>query len=68
VRPCRILDPFIGSGTTCIASLRLGRWSWGVDLSEPYLREHAVKRVGERLVELNGPGELVGFNSAPVTW
>lgn len=68
VRPCRVLDPFIGSGTTCIASLRLGRWSWGIDLSEQYLREHAVKRVGERLIELNGPGELVGFNSAPVEW
>lgn len=68
VRPCRVLDPFIGSGTTCMCSLRLGRWSWGIDLSEEYLREHAVKRVGERLIEVNGPGELVAPAAGRVEW
>ena len=58
VVPCRVLDPFVGSGTTCAVALRLGRRGWGIDLSEVYLREHAIKRVGQVLLELNGASEL----------
>lgn len=35
--PALVLDPFVGTGTTCIAALRLGRRSIGVDISEEYL-------------------------------
>lgn len=33
-----ILDPFVGSGTTCIAALANGRRCVGIDTSEEYLR------------------------------
>ena len=57
--PCAVLDPFTGSGTTGAVCVRLGRRSVGIDLSAAYLREHAVKRIGQALLERNGPGELV---------
>lgn len=38
-----VLDPFMGSGTTAIASFNLGRKSIGIDLSEEY-RELALTR------------------------
>ena len=40
-----ILDPFIGSGTTAIAAQRLGRRCIGIDASETYLKDIAVKRI-----------------------
>jgi adenine-specific DNA-methyltransferase len=39
-----VLDPFVGSGTTCVAALRLGRCSVGIDLSRDYL-DLAVRRL-----------------------
>jgi DNA modification methylase len=33
-----VLDPFVGSGTTCAVASRLGRESIGIDLSEEYLK------------------------------
>ena len=36
--PCVVLDPFIGSGTTCAVASRLGRDSIGIDLNEEYLK------------------------------
>lgn len=45
VVPCVVLDPFTGSGTTVATALQLGRRGVGVDLSEAYLRDHAVPRV-----------------------
>lgn len=32
-----VLDPFVGSGTTGVAALRLGRRFWGIDMSREYL-------------------------------
>ncbi|MFQ6027492.1 MAG: DNA-methyltransferase [Dehalococcoidia bacterium] len=37
--PTTVLDPFVGTGTTCLAAQRLGRRSVGVDLSEDYLQQ-----------------------------
>jgi DNA modification methylase len=44
VRPCVVLDPFVGSGTTCLVAVDLGRAGWGIELSEEYLRDHCVPR------------------------
>ncbi len=35
--PALVLDPFSGSGTTCLVAQKLGRRAVGVDPSEPYL-------------------------------
>ena len=45
IRPCIILDPFIGSGTSAVVALEHGRRCWGIDLSEKYLLENAMPRV-----------------------
>ena len=45
VQPCVVLDPFIGSGTTCKVAIDLERWSIGVDLSEQYLMQNAIPRI-----------------------
>jgi len=39
-----VLDPFNGSGTTCVAAKRLNRRFLGIDLSEEYCRK-ALERV-----------------------
>ncbi len=49
VKPCVVLDPFMGSGTTAEVSLRNGRWCWGIDLSETYLVGHVIPRVAKML-------------------
>lgn len=36
VVPCRVLDPFVGSGTTLDTARQLGRHAVGVDISEEY--------------------------------
>lgn len=40
-----VLDPFIGSGTTAIVAQRLGRRCIGIDASETYLKDIAIKRI-----------------------
>ncbi len=35
--PCTVLDPFVGTGTTCLVAKSLNRRSIGIDLSESYL-------------------------------
>ena len=42
--PATVLDPFVGSGTTCTVAQKLGRHSVGVDLKTAYL-DLAVKRI-----------------------
>jgi DNA modification methylase len=37
-RPAVVLDPFVGSGTTCLVARALGRYAVGIDLSADYLR------------------------------
>jgi DNA modification methylase len=51
VEPCVVLDPFIGSGTTAVVCIGLGRYSMGIDLSEEYLKRNAIPRI---------EGELLG--------
>lgn len=36
-KPGLVLDPFVGSGTTCVVAQKLGRLSVGVDLNLKYL-------------------------------
>lgn len=45
-KPCLVLDPFAGSGTTLMVAVELGRYGIGLDLSSAYLHEQAEKRVG----------------------
>lgn len=65
--PCRVLDPFVGSGTTCIVCLDLGRSSIGIDLSEDYLKNHAVKRVEGDLLSRPALAYLAGKTVKRVT-
>ncbi len=51
LRPCIVLDPFVGSGTTCIVSSKHGRWCWGIDLSKQYLDANAKPRIMQFLHE-----------------
>ena len=39
-----VLDPFVGSGTTCVAALKTGRHFIGIDIEEEY-----VKKAEERI-------------------
>jgi len=43
-----VLDPFVGSGTTCIAAAQLGRHYVGYDISEEYCRL-AERRIREEV-------------------
>jgi len=54
--PCIVLDPFVGSGTSVMVALRLGRRAIGIDLSQSYC-EMARQRVIDDCPMLNIPGE-----------
>ena len=43
--PCRVLDPFLGSGTTIAVALKLGRHGVGCELNPKYV-ELARERIG----------------------
>jgi tRNA G10 N-methylase Trm11 len=38
VSPCKVLDPFMGSGTVALVARRLGRRSIGIELNPEYAR------------------------------
>ena len=51
--PATVLDPFVGSGTTCAVAQSLGRHSVGLDLNKEYLGI-AAKRIGAVTLPLTG--------------
>lgn len=57
-RGARILDPFVGSGTTCVAAKRLGRRSVGIDASREYLAIAAERLQREELPSWFGTDEI----------
>lgn len=52
--PCRVLDPFVGSGTTGEVCVGLDREFAGIDLSEKYLTENAVPRIEAAMAKRDG--------------
>lgn len=53
-----ILDPFLGSGTTCFCAKKLGRKSIGVEISEKYC-EISAKRLRQSVMNFEIPKEIV---------
>ena len=54
-----VLDPFCGTGTTCVAAKRMGRRFIGIDINPAYV-EIARERIEKAAVD-GGPLLLVGF-------
>jgi len=46
-----ILDPFVGSGTTCFCAKKLNRYSIGIEIEEKYC-EIAARRCSQEVMEL----------------
>lgn len=55
VTPCTVLDPFMGSGTTGIVALNLGRRTVGIELSPEYANDHAWPRLQAAALGLTVP-------------
>ena len=52
-----VLDPFVGSGTTCLAAKRLGHQWIGFEINEKY-----YKIAVDRLKGINQKGEMNLFD------
>jgi len=52
VKPCTVLDPFFGSGTTAIVAHKHGRKFIGIELSKPYLDDIAIPRIKKETEQL----------------
>src|SRR3546814_9327072 len=57
-----VLDPFVGTGTTCVVAERMGRRWIGIDISERYL-DYARRRIGRAAP--SAPVILVGRAKYP---
>jgi hypothetical protein len=44
-RPCIVLDPFCGTGTTPVVAVKHGRIGWAIDVKPEYLDLHARPRL-----------------------
>ena len=62
-----VLDPFVGTGTTCVAALNAGRNSIGVDVEASYLQKaHARLLDAVGLFRESGPSRAhILFNGKP---
>lgn len=60
IKPCVVLDPFIGSGTTCAVCIELDRRSIGIDLNEKYLTNNAIVRIKGVLLSRPALAHLAG--------
>jgi 23S rRNA G2445 N2-methylase RlmL len=58
-----ILDPFCGTGTTCVAAKRMGRRFIGIDINPAYVGI-ARERIEKAAMD-GGPSLLVGFPKYP---
>jgi site-specific DNA-methyltransferase (adenine-specific) len=47
VRPCVVLDPFSGSGTSAYVAAQLGRVGIGVELSAEYIKQARYGRLAQ---------------------
>jgi DNA modification methylase len=62
-----VCDPFLGSGTTGVAAIKLGRRFIGIEINEPYF-DIAVRRISDALkqpdmfIEKPKPAEQLGWN------
>jgi DNA modification methylase len=63
--PCRVLDPFVGSGTTALVARRLGRRSIGIELNAEYLE---ITRRRLALPDEDGAVEIGGHDQLALDW
>jgi DNA modification methylase len=64
--PCRVLDPFAGSGTTLIAADRLGRDAVGVELKPSYVQLAQRRVTGDAPLLLWGAVTVEGAQAEAV--
>lgn len=48
-KPCLVLDPFSGAGTTALVAASMGLRSIGIELNEKYIQGDAIRRFEESL-------------------